>query len=88
LSSFHQEKHNFDREVLKWDDKSNDMIVLAKQMCIIMMNMTDFTQGRGPLKSVNSLIEAAKKISECGKKLEKMARDLANEAAQHKFKNK
>ena len=47
LESFRQEKRNFDREVLKWDDKGNDIIVLAKQMCVIMMEMTDFTRGRG-----------------------------------------
>ncbi len=47
LEIFRQEKKNFDREVLKWDDKGNDIIVLAKQMCVIMMEMTDFTRGRG-----------------------------------------
>lgn len=47
LESFRQEKKNFDREVLKWDDRGNDIIVLAKQMCVIMMEMTDFTRGRG-----------------------------------------
>lgn len=28
----------------KWDDSGNDIIVLAKQMCMIMMEMTDFTR--------------------------------------------
>lgn len=34
----------FEREVGKWDDAGNDIIVLAKYMCMIMMEMTDFTR--------------------------------------------
>lgn len=45
---FRTEKLKFDREVAKWDDTGNDIIVLAKHMCMIMMEMTDFT------RSVNS----------------------------------
>lgn len=32
---FHQEKSKLDAEVAKWDDSGNDIIVLAKQMCMI-----------------------------------------------------
>lgn len=31
-----------DREVVKWDDSGNDIIVMVKQMCMIMMEMIDF----------------------------------------------
>ena len=86
LESFRQEKKNFDREVLKWDDKGNDIIVLAKQMCVIMMEMTDFTRGRGPLKTTMDIITAAKKISECGAKLDKLARDIAEECPESQSK--
>lgn len=86
LESFRQEKKNFDREVLKWDDKGNDIIVLAKQMCVIMMEMTDFTRGRGPLKDTKDIIAAAKKISECGTKLEKLAGDVAEECPESQSK--
>jgi catenin alpha len=79
LEIFKEEKRNFEREVLKWDDKGNDIIVLAKQMCVIMMEMTDFTRGRGPLKTTMDIINAAKKISECGAKLDKLARIIADE---------
>ena len=65
--------HN-SREVSKWDDQGNDVIVLAKHMCMIMMEMTDFTRGRGPLKTTMNVIEAAKRISEAGTKLDKLAR--------------
>ena len=47
----------------------NDIIVLAKHMCMIMMEMTDFTRGKGPLQTTMAVIEAAKKISEAGTKL-------------------
>lgn len=86
LESFRQEKRNFDREVLKWDDKGNDIIVLAKQMCVIMMEMTDFTRGRGPLKTTMDIINAAKKISECGVKLDKLARDIAEDCPESQSK--
>ena len=86
LESFRAEKRNFDREVLKWDDKGNDIIVLAKQMCVIMMEMTDFTRGRGPLKTTMDIINAAKKISECGAKLDKLARDIAEECPESQSK--
>lgn len=86
LESFRQEKRNFDREVLKWDDKGNDIIVLAKQMCVIMMEMTDFTRGRGPLKATMDIITAAKSISDCGAKLDKLARDIAEECPESQSK--
>ncbi len=45
VETFKEEKRAFDMEVSKWDDKGNDIIVLAKHMCMIMMEMTDFTRG-------------------------------------------
>lgn len=86
IEEFRQEKKNFDREVLKWDDRGNDIIVLAKQMCVIMMEMTDFTRGRGPLKTTMDIITAAKKISECGGKLDKLARDIAENCPESQSK--
>ena len=44
VEGFKKTKRDFEREVLKWDDRGNDIIVLAKKMCIIMMEMTDFTR--------------------------------------------
>lgn len=79
VEDFRQEKAKLDREVAKWDDSGNDIIVLAKQMCMIMMEMTDFTRGRGPLKSTMDVINAAKKISEAGTKMDKMAKTIADQ---------
>jgi catenin alpha len=45
VEGFREEKRQFDAEVSKWDDQGNDVIVLAKHMCMIMMEMTDFTRG-------------------------------------------
>ena len=66
-------------EVSKWDDNGNDIIVLAKHMCLIMMEMTDFTRGKGPLQTTMSVIEAARKISEAGTKLDNLARKIVDQ---------
>lgn len=62
----------------KWDDSGNDIIVLAKQMCMIMMEMTDFTRGKGPLKNTSDVISAAKKIAEAGSRMDKLGRTIAD----------
>ncbi|XP_064600603.1 catenin alpha-2-like isoform X2 [Liolophura sinensis] len=79
VEEFREEKAKLDREVAKWDDSGNDIIVMAKQMCMIMMEMTDFTRGRGPLKSTMDVISAAKKISESGSGLDKLASQIADQ---------
>ncbi|XP_021961415.1 catenin alpha [Folsomia candida] len=86
VESFRTEKLKFDREVAKWDDTGNDIIVLAKHMCMIMMEMTDFTRGRGPLKTTMDVINAAKKISEAGTKLDKLARQIADQCPESSTK--
>ncbi|KHJ84658.1 hypothetical protein OESDEN_15626 [Oesophagostomum dentatum] len=58
----------FEREVAKWDESGNDIIVLAKHMCMIMTDMTDFTRGHGPLKTTMDVIRAAQEISVDGSK--------------------
>jgi len=109
VESFRTEKLKFDREVAKWDDTGNDIIVIAKHMCMIMMEMTDFTRlvilvtlcsiavstngilftycrGRGPLKTTMDVINAAKKISEAGTKLDKLARQIADQCPESSTK--
>uniref|UniRef100_A0A098M1C5 Catenin alpha-1 n=1 Tax=Hypsiglena sp. JMG-2014 TaxID=1550645 RepID=A0A098M1C5_9SAUR len=78
VASFQEEKSKLDAEVSKWDDSSNDIIVLAKQMCMIMMEMTDFTRGKGPLKNTSDVISAAKKIAEAGSRMDKLGRTIAD----------
>ena len=73
-------------QISKWDDKGNDIIVLAKHMCLIMMEMTEFTRGRGQLKTTMDVINAAKKISEAGTKLDKLARAIADECPESSTK--
>jgi len=46
VQMFRIEKAKLDREVAKWDESGNDIIIIAKQMCMIMMEMTDFTRSR------------------------------------------
>lgn len=79
VASFQEEKSKLDAEVSKWDDNGNDIIVLAKQMCMIMMEMTDFTRGKGPLKNASDVIGAAKKIAEAGSRMDKLGRSIADQ---------
>jgi len=44
VDMFRIEKRKLEREVAKWDESGNDIIIVAKQMCMIMMEMTDFTR--------------------------------------------
>ncbi|KAG7271628.1 hypothetical protein CRUP_012148 [Coryphaenoides rupestris] len=78
VASFQEEKSKLDAEVSKWDDNGNDIIVLAKQMCMIMMEMTDFTRGKGPLKNTSDVISAAKNIAEAGSRMDKLGRTIAD----------
>ena len=41
---FRMEKAKLDREINKWEAQGNDIIIIAKEMCMIMMEMTDFTR--------------------------------------------
>merc|ERR1719468_606862 len=83
---FRVEKRKFDMEVSKWDDNGNDIIVLAKHMCLIMMEMTDFTKGKGPLQTTMAVITAAKKLSEAGTKLDKLAKKIADQCPESNTK--
>ena len=87
VEGFQQEKENLDREVSKWEDSNNDIIVLAKHMCGIMTDMTDFIKGRGKIKTTSDVIDAAKKISEAGKKLDLLARKIADRCPESSSKN-
>lgn len=86
LDSFSKEKTNFERQVLKWDDKSNDIVVLAKEMCVVIMNMTDFMKGQGPYSSTTDIIKAAKLVSMIGSNLERLVHELAEQCPESKSK--
>ncbi|XP_055969542.1 catenin alpha-3 [Sorex fumeus] len=79
VADFKKVKSKLDAEIEIWDDTSNDIIVLAKKMCMIMMEMTDFTRGKGPLKHTTDVIYAAKMISESGSRMDILARQIANQ---------
>ena len=46
-------------------------------MCMIMMQMTDFTRGTGPLKSTSDVIESARNIAKLGNDLDALASQIA-----------
>lgn len=86
VENFRTEKNRFDQEVAKWDDNGNEIIAMAKKMCKIMMDMTDFTRGRGPLKTTMDVINAAQKISEYGTELDKIANLIAEQSPESQTK--
>uniref|UniRef100_A0A8C8M1X2 Catenin alpha-1 n=1 Tax=Oncorhynchus tshawytscha TaxID=74940 RepID=A0A8C8M1X2_ONCTS len=57
---------------------ATDISSLAKQMCMIMMEMTGL-QGKGPLKNTSDVISAAKKIAEAGSRMDKLGRTIADQ---------
>lgn len=86
VENFRTEKNKFDQEVAKWDDNGNEIIAMAKKMCKIMMDMTDFTRGRGQLKTTMDVINAAQKISEYGTELDKIANLIAEQSPESQTK--
>ena len=44
VALFREERTKLMNEISKWDASGNDIIVIAKEMCMIMMEMTDFTR--------------------------------------------
>ena len=64
----------------------NDIIILAKHLCMIMMEMTDFTRGKELLQTTMAVIEAAKKIFEAGTKLDALARQIADQCPESSTK--
>lgn len=87
VEKFRTEKSRFDREVAKWDEKGNDIIVIAKKMCYVMIDMTEFTRGRGRLKTTMDVINKAKEISELGSTLDKLASTIAEQCPESTTKN-
>ncbi|XP_069756899.1 catenin alpha-3-like isoform X4 [Narcine bancroftii] len=79
VADFKKVKSRLDAEIEIWDESSNDIIVLAKKMCMILMEMTDFTRGRGPLRSTSDVINAAKTISDCGNRMDVLVRRIAKQ---------
>jgi len=77
IKEFKVEKQQFDKNVDCYEDHSNEIIVLAKKMCLIMMQMTDFTRGTGPLKTTNDVIQAAQIIANHGSELNELAQTIA-----------
>ena len=71
----------------KWEDSNNDIIVLAKHMCSIMTDMTDFIKGRGRIKTTDDVISSAQEISKAGTKLDQLARRIADQCPESSTKS-
>ena len=60
---FQVQQERLESTVAKWDETENDVIFLAKDMCVMMMDISDFTKGEGPVHSPNDLIEIASELA-------------------------
>ena len=54
---------------------------------MIMMQMTDFTRGTGPLKSTSDVIESARNIAKLGNDLDALASQIAEVIFKNKSRN-
>jgi len=87
VEGFTEEKDKLVKEVAKWEDSNNDIIVLAKHMCSIMTDMTDFIKGRGRIKTTDDVINSAQEISKAGTKLDQLARRIAERCPESSAKS-
>jgi len=69
-------------EVSKWEEQGNEIIVLAKKMCMIMMDLSDFTRGTGPLRSGMDVINAVERIAKYGNQMTKLVNQVSIECPQ------
>lgn len=86
VADFKKVKNKLHAEVKIQDDTSNDIIVLTKMMCMIMMELTNFTKDKGPLKHTTDVIYAAKMILESGSRMDSVLSRLPNSVQIHHAK--
>ncbi|XP_028414979.1 catenin alpha-2-like [Dendronephthya gigantea] len=81
------EKSRFENMLSQWDESGNEIVVLAKKMCMMMMDMSDFTRGTGPLKTTMDVINAAKRIARSGARMNQLATEVAEKCPHSQSKN-
>jgi catenin alpha len=79
-----EEKQQLESEVDKWGDNTSDLIVVAKDMGMMLVEMSDFTRGAGPLKSTMELIATAKEIADAASAFDKLVRTAVAECPDEK----
>jgi catenin alpha len=61
-----QEHSRFEDEVSRWSNSGHDIIIIAKEMCNMMLDMSNFTKGESQLKTSMDVIITAKVLIFCG----------------------
>ena len=84
---FHVEQVRLETAVAKWDETENDVIFLAKEMCVMMMDMSNFTKGEGPINKPHELIQAANKLANSSQQLESMITRVIEHCSDENSKN-
>ncbi|KAE9549058.1 hypothetical protein FO519_007729 [Halicephalobus sp. NKZ332] len=82
IDVFNITQRKFIHEVGKWDEAGNDLITIAKQMCLMCDDMTQFTKGRGPLKRTKDVIDTAQQIATAGNRLNSLAMDIGHDCVE------
>lgn len=72
-----EDKERLMTEVGKWKEQGNEIIITVKRMCVIMMDLSNFTKGIGNLRTSMDVIKAAEKIAKYGSKLTELVQKLA-----------
>lgn len=68
-NEFTVEQIRLEKEVSKWDETENDIIFMAKDMCMMMLDMSDFTKGVGPIHNANDLISTTDNLAGTAERL-------------------
>lgn len=80
-NDFDTDKDRLLSEVSKWEEQGNEIIVIAKKMCMIMMDLSDFTRGKGVLKNSIDVIKASETIAKHGVKLTKLVQQVCQDCS-------
>ncbi|KAI6661776.1 alpha-catenin [Oopsacas minuta] len=73
---FHIHQVKLESAVSKWDETENDVIFLAKDMCVMMMDISDFTKSEGPIHKPYDLIQTANKLATSSQQLESLITNI------------
>ncbi|XP_062500485.1 catenin alpha-like [Corticium candelabrum] len=87
IQALKEEKQQLETEVEKWNDNTNELIVLAKDMGMMLVEMSDFTRGAGPLKSTMELIATAKEIADTASACDSLVSSIADQCPDMQSKN-
>jgi len=76
--------HGLHEEVRQWSSRDNDIIAAAKQMALLMAQLSQLVRGEGGSK--RELIAVAKAIAEASEEVTRLAKGLARECTDRRMR--